>query len=573
MPSAAETCLLRAQRQALLFSPNPTRRELLKLEPAWPTRTIRLRVHRNHAFEPVASVLAPYLAFAGFDADVALGDYDDSLGFGLTGPADVEVVWLDFARYSNFGEHGELAPWVADRLAALRAQSAAPILVADCADDTDAARAFNAALRTHAEQLAAVYVCDQASIRAELGAAYVDERMATTVGTRLSNAACIRTARLLGCSWLPGALLPRLKALVLDLDNTLYDGVLGEDGVAGVRLTEAHAALQRRIVELGAEGLFLAVCSRNEAADVRELFAARADFPLRPEHLLAMEVSWGAKSDGLRRIAESLRIGTDALLFVDDNPGELAAVASELPDVKSLYAGPRAQDALDALNFYPGIHRFRADETDALRARDLEATRQRANLAAEAEDPDSYLRSLDIRLQVTRDSRAELDRLASLSVKTNQFNLSLRRLSPTEVERFITAPDHSAVSVRLSDRLSDSGIIGAMFTRREGDTVFVDELCISCRALGRRLEDVMVAEAVRSAADGADVRQVCFRPVEGPRNQPALAWLTQFAGDSAAAGPDGWVAVPWDAEAFARMAARAPVTIAHTDDNTAQVPA
>lgn len=568
MTSAAEIALSRAEWQAVLFAATPPRRELLKLQPTWPTRTVRVRVHRNHAFEPVASVLAPYLAFAGLAAEYAYSDYDDSLAFATPGEAAVEVVWLDYGRYGAVAADGPaLARWVAGRLGALRATSAAPVLVPDSAEDTDAARAFNAELRTLAAALPAVYVCDQAAIRAELGAGYVDERMAVTVGTRLSNAACIRTARQLGSAWLPGALLPRLKALVLDLDNTLYEGVLGEDGAAGVRLTEAHAALQRRVVELGSEGLFLAVCSRNELADVQALFAARPDFPLRPEHLSAMEVSWDHKSAGLRRIADVLRIGTDALLFVDDNPGELAAVATALPDVRPLYAGPRAEDAIAALAHYPGLHRWRADETDALRARDLEASRQRASLEAEAGDPEAYLRSLDVRLRFARDERAELERLAALSTKTNQFNLSLGRLSPTDVERFITAPDRSAVSIRLTDRLSDSGIVGAAFLRREGDAVLVEELCISCRALGRRLEDVMVAEAIRCAtADGAPPREVRFRRAAGPRNRPALDWLAGFARDASAADetPD-YVAVSWDDAAYARLVAAAPVTIERTD--------
>jgi FkbH-like protein len=558
--SAAEAGLRRAEWQAVIFGPRPTRRELLSLSPTWPTRAVRLRVHRNHAFEPVVSVLTPYLAFAGLAADVAYSDYDDSLTFATSGDADVEIVWLDFGRYAAMSGD-ELAAWVVGRLAALRALSPAPILLPDAADDTDVARAFNAEVRERAAAVPGVYVCDQAAIRAELGAAYFDDRAATAVGTRLSNAACVRTARAVGASWVPGALLPRLKALVLDLDNTLYEGVLGEDGPDGVRLTPAHAALQRRAVELGEQGIFLAVCSRNERVDVEALFAARPDFPLRPEHLSVMEISWAPKSTALQRIADALRIGTDALLFVDDNPGELAAVATELPAVKTLFAGPRAEDALAALAWYPGLHRWRVDEADALRARDLAAAKARAETAAQATDPDAYLRSLGARLEFARDVRGELDRLASLSAKTNQFNLSLRRLSPSDVDRFMSAPDHGVVSIRLRDRLSDSGIIGAVFTRRDGDALHVEELCISCRALGRDLEDVMVGAAVQAAtADAEAPRAVVFHPVEGPRNRPALDWLARFA-EGAAPDDAGRVTVAWEAETFGRLAARAPVTL------------
>jgi FkbH-like protein len=557
--------MARAEWQAVLFASAPSRRDLLKLHPIWETRELHVRVHRNHAFEPVASVAVPYLAFAGYTPTFTYSGYDDSLAFNTPGAADVELLWLDFTRYRTQGLIDGLAAWVGQRLATLRAQSDAPILVPDFAEDSDAARAFNSELREIAAGLPAVYVCDQAQVRAELGERYIDDRAAAVAGTRMSNAACVRSARLLGSRWLPAAVAPRLKAIVLDLDNTLYEGVLGEDGSAGVRLTEGHAALQRKLVDLGREGLFLAVCSRNEPADVHELFAARADFPLRPEHLATMQVSWAPKAAGLRQIAEALRIGVDAILFVDDNPGELAAVTSELPGVATLYAGPRAEDTLRALDFFPGLHRWRADETDALRARDLAAARIREEAAAGASDPDEYLRSLAVRLRFTRDAQAELERLASLSNKTNQFNLSLRRLSVAETARFMEAPDHAAISVRLSDRLSDSGIIGAVFTRVEGDTVLVEDLCISCRALGRNLEDVIVTEAIRCATAGSDVRRVRFRPVDGPRNQPALEWLARFTDGAATPDESGWVSIPWDPVASEQLVARVPVMIERDD--------
>lgn len=327
-------------------------------------------------------------------------------------------------------------------------------------------------------------------------------------------------------------------------------------------------------MELGREGIFLALCSRNELADVRDLFVERPDFALRPERLSAMEISWDPKSTALRRFADALHIGTDALLFVDDNPGELAAVASELPEVKPLYAGPHAEDALHALTFYPGLHRWRADEVDALHANDLEATKIRAWGAEDASDPNAYLRSLDVRLRFTCGARGELDRLAALSAKNNQFNLSIRRLSPVDVERFMTAPDRSAVSIRLSERLSDSGIVGAVFTHRCEDTIFIDDLCISCRALGRKLEDVMVAGAVRCAtAGGGDFRFLRLQPMNGPRNGPALEWLakltTEFGPVTSTMDGDCWVTVPWETDAFAQLIAGAPITIESEDSRRA----
>jgi len=561
----AEVCLARAEWQRVLFAPAPRRHEILKLRPTWPLRNVRLRVHRNHGFEPVASVLEKYLAYTGLAVEVAYSAYDDSLSLSTPGPADVELIWLDFSRLVAIGGAEELAAWALERIEALRGKSPAPILFTDAAGDLDRAAEFNAQLRELTGNLPGVHICDLGQLHAQLGPAFFDERTLATSGTRMSNAACVQAARWLGSRWLPAAVAPRIKALALDLDNTLYEGVLGEDGPEGVRLTDAHAALQRRVVELGAEGIFLALCSRNEPADVERLLAVRTDFPLRPEHLAATEVSWGPKADAVRRIADKLRIGTDAILFVDDNPGELAAVASAIP-VSTLYAGPTGADSVAALNWYPRLFRWRADETDALRTGDLTASRVREDLAAKAPDKAAYMRSLGVRLQFSRNVQGELERLSALSNKTNQFNLSLSRCSPVDLAQLLAEPGNSAIAIRLSDRLSDSGIIGTMLTRRDGAALIVEDFCISCRALGRDLEDVMALEAIRAATDGLDgIRHVRFHPAVGPRNQPARDWLDGFAGETGRSDPQGWVTVNWDRSAADDLVERMPVIVEHRD--------
>lgn len=566
--SAADACLARAEWQRVLFAPSPRRLELLKLRPSWPLQSLRLRVHRNHGFEPVASVLATYLAFAGFKLEATYSAYDDSVSLATAGDTDAELIWLDYSRLAAMGAAEELASWISSRVEALRSTSRAPILLADAAGDIERAGEFNAEIRRLTAGIPDVYVCDLAQVHAQLGPAFFDDRALASSGTRMSNLACVHTARLLGTRWLPAAVAPRIKALVLDLDNSLYEGVLGEDGPEGVRLTAAHAVLQQRIVELGKEGVFLAICSRNEPSDVETLFAMRSDLPLRLEHLSASEVSWAPKAEAIRRIAENLRIGTDALLFVDDNPGELAAVASEVEEIHTLYAGPTAEDSVAALTWYPRLFRWREDEADTLRAHDLGTSREREKLAAAIPDKAAYMRSLAVRLRFSRNVGQELDRLASLSIKTNQFNLSMRRYSLADVARFASEPESSAIAIRLSDRLSDSGIIGVMLTRQDGDALLVEEFCISCRALGRDLEDVMALEAIRSASNALEgIRRLMFRPVVGPRNQPARDWLARFGGE-VEPDPTGWVTLEWNRSAADELVAGTPVIIEHLESQS-----
>jgi FkbH-like protein len=563
--SHAEVCLARAEWQRVLFAPAPRRLGILKLRPSWPLQSLRLRIHRNHSFEPVASVLANYLAYAGFSLDVAYSAYDDSLSFGTPGHADAELIWLDYSRLLGIGTGETLALWAMDRVEALRSKSNAPILVADAPGDIEQAPELNAQLQRLAEQMPDVHICEIGQIHAQLGPAYFDDRALASTGTRMSNAACVQAARMFGSRWLPASVAPRIKALVLDLDNTLYEGVLGEDGPDGVRLGSDHLSLQQRVVELAEEGIFVALCSRNDPADVERLFAARSDFPLRLHHVAASQISWAPKGESLRRIAKELRIGTDAILFVDDNPGELASVASAVPDVHTLYAGPTGGHTFAGLTWYPRLFRWRADETDSLRTNDLSISRMREGLAAKTTDKVEYMRSLAVRLQFTRNVRQELERLSSLSNKTNQFNLSLRRFSLAELARFVAAPEISMIGVRLSDRLSDSGIIGAMITRQDGAALIIEDFCISCRALGRNLEDVIAIAAIKTAATGSDdIECLKFCPAVGPRNQPARDWLASFA--ATGGGPldaEGWVTVPWDSRRAEDLASSTPVIIEH----------
>ena len=319
------------------------------------------------------------------------------------------------------------------------------------------------------------------------------------------------------------------KAIAVDLDGTLYAGTLGEDGPAGVELTEGHRVLQHRLVGFRNEGMLLALVSRNEPADVEALFAERDDFPLRLSDFSAIEVSWDDKSIAVGRVASALRIGCDSIVFVDDNPGELAGVGASLP-VITVHAGADATQTASALEHVAGIFRWRTSVEDRLRADDLRASEVRAQIGQAASSPDDYLRSLQVQLDLLVGPRQQVARLAELSAKTNQFNLSLRRMNEAEIARRVIDAPSNVVAIRLADRLSDSGIVGMIVGSRVGRALHIDELCVSCRALGRRLEDSMLTKAVLVMAGQPAPETVIFAVRKGPRNAPARNWLAQYAG-------------------------------------------
>jgi FkbH-like protein len=553
-----ESWLARAEWQPVLFAPLPRRLDLLKLQARWACAPFRLRVHRNQAFEFVASVLGPFLAFGGRRAEIAYSDYDDSLALHADGPADVELVWVDFSRYRERLAPAELVSWLGERVGELRRRSDAPILIADAPALDGTAAEVNEGLRRLAADAPGVRIVPLSDAVAGLGAAALDARAARIAGMPLSDAACVLAARLLGLVSLPAALVPRLKAIVLDLDNTLYAGVLGEDGPARLTLSPAHLELHRRLLRLREEGVFLAIASRNVEADVLRLFAERADMPLRLEHFSARSIAFREKASGVREVCDALRISPDAVLFVDDNPGEIAAVVAQLPAVRVLHAAD-AELAARALDLYPGLHGHRGRD-DALRVADLAAAEERARAAGAAQSAEEYLRSLEVVLTFATDRAEHVARMAELSGKTNQFNTAFCRFSEAQVAKRLADPLCRTVSVALRDRLSDSGIVCVLFLRLEGDTLVADEIVISCRALGRNIEHAMVTEALRHVLRELPARAIRFRFAEGPRNQPARAFLAEYAGRPL--DGDG-VALAWDDARAARLLAGFPISIVH----------
>jgi predicted enzyme involved in methoxymalonyl-ACP biosynthesis len=222
-------------------------------------------------------VAAPYLAFAGFEVNWMYGGYDDSLAFSETGDADVELVWLDYSRFPKLSSE-ELVTWLTSRVTDLRSRTRSPILINnDIREDSH----LNTPLLEAIEPVAGVHICNLSTIGEETEEPLFDARNQRVAGLPYSNVASVLLGRQLGSRWLPGVLSSGIKAIVVDLDQTLYEGVLGEDGSTGLRLSDAHLQLQRTLLNYRDRGIFLAICSRNEPEDVWAMFSQRPILILR----------------------------------------------------------------------------------------------------------------------------------------------------------------------------------------------------------------------------------------------------------------------------------------------------
>lgn len=558
--NAIEIALLKSEQQSIIFGDQPRRMDIAGLAQPWPKQQVAVAVHRNEPVEYVLAVLPPFAGYADIDPQVWIGDYDDSLSFAAEASwrdAGLHLVWLDFSRFQALSPE-DLAGWLGGRLAWLRGRIRAPVLVADAVliDDRVRQDAINSALQRVVGEQAGIRLLPRSEISAAMGAAYWNLRMKGVGATAISDKANVQHARQVGLDWLPAAIKPRLKAIVLDADNTLYEGVIGEDGAAGVVLTPGHKALQEKLVALRESGLLLALVSRNEPDDVEELFRVRDDFPLKREHFSAFNAGWIPKSRMIAAAAAAFNFGVDAMLFLDDNVGEIAETSAECRGLKTLHAAS-ADMSLAALARYPGLRAWSADTMADLRADDIAARRQREELQKESIDPVAYLDSLKIELTYALNPSDRLSRLHEIANKTNQFVLSLARFGEAEVKQYVFEPDRACVAFALKDRLADAGNVGALYARREDGRIIVDELCVSCRALGRGVETMLIATAVNALLDRYGAEEAVFSYRTGPRNSPALDWLAGFA--NADLGEAGEVVLP---AAHLRQKAEHPAKIA-----------
>lgn len=288
------------------------------------------------------------------------------------------------------------------------------------------------------------------------------------------------------------------KVLCTDLDNTLWGGVLGEDGVDGIATGSAfpgncYLEYQRYLKQLSSRGILLAIVSKNNEADVREAFELRAaDLALRLDDFVARKIGWGEKPEAIRELAEELSLGLDSFVFVDDNPVECEAIRQRLPDV-AVVAAPVEEPwrLVEILSQEPFFDAAVVTDDDVNRLSEYKAQAQRTELASSAGSRDEFLASLGIVCTFQSALQAPLSRAIQLLAKTNQFNLTTRRRSAAEVEEF--AANGQAVVVRVRDRFGDAGVVGLALARNQGESCYIDSLLLSCRVIGRGIETALLA--------------------------------------------------------------------------------
>jgi FkbH-like protein len=329
------------------------------------------------------------------------------------------------------------------------------------------------------------------------------------------------------------------KVLALDADNTLWGGVVGEDGLTGLQLGDDAAGrgfrtLQAEILALKQRGVLLVLISKNAEADVWNVIDHHPRMLLRRNDFAAARINWQPKSENLRALAAELNLGLDAFVLLDDNPAERLEVAAHCPGVTvvPLPAHPeRYAEILSRLWCFDGAGETREDQ---IRNAFAQQENQRQQLQQSAGELESYLCALELKVTLREARDEDLPRISQLLLKTNQFNLSLKRRTLPETRALL--PEYDIWVLSVSDRFGDYGMVGVCITCPENGSWLLDTFLMSCRALGRGAETAFL-HGIAQKARLAGATSLRGEFVLGPRNQPIAQFLVKYG---FSAGQDGW---------------------------------
>ena len=295
------------------------------------------------------------------------------------------------------------------------------------------------------------------------------------------------------------------KCLVLDCDNTLWQGILGEDGFDGIKMGDSYPGscfreLQGAVLELFYRGIIIALCSKNNEADVLEVLDTHPEILLRRKHIAASRINWRNKVENIRELAQELNIGLESMVFLDDSPFEVNMVREHLPEVHAILFSQELWLSARETLFSPGL--FDApilSVEDRQRGNMYRADAQRTQLKSVSMDLESYYRSLEMAITIAGADDFSIPRIAQQTQKTNQFNLTTQRYTEENIRQMAASRDYSVLCLSLSDKFGDLGLVGSCILRYEQDKAIFDTFLLSCRALGRRVEEVFLHYALATA--------------------------------------------------------------------------
>jgi FkbH-like protein len=516
----------------------------------------RCAILRSFTVEPIVPILKACAFHWGVDLAVQVGEFNTYAQELLDGASDLYAFHPDTVILAVQGRdivpelaqnssHAEIVDRTTAQLEswmrAFREHTAANLIVhtLECPafacqgvydsqleeNQAWAIQQINRNVRKLAAEHRGIYILDYDALVARHGREqWGDERKWLAVRLPISAANLVHMAQ----EWMKflAPLTGRVaKCVVMDLDNTLWGGIIGEDGMAGIQVGPeypgaAYQALQRALGDLSRRGILLAVASKNNPQDALEVLRDHPGMLLRPEHFAALRINWNDKAQNLRDIARELNIGLDAIAFLDDNPVERQQVREALPEAMVIELPADPLQYARAVRDCPVFERLALSAEDRQRGHYYAAERQRATLEKSGRSREDFYRSLAQEAEIAPVNALTLARVAQLTQKTNQFNLTTRRYTEQQIAEMAKRPGWRVLSIQVRDRYADNGLVGVAIVHDQGEVSEIDTFLLSCRVIGRTVETALLATLAEEArVRGARRLEGWFLPTK--KNAPA----------------------------------------------------
>jgi FkbH-like protein len=323
-------------------------------------------------------------------------------------------------------------------------------------------------------------------------------------------------------------LVPSYKAIVLDCDQTLWRGVLGEDGAHAITIDPPYKYLQEYMVAQYEAGMLICLCSKNNENDVIEAFKQRADMPLRLDHIIAHRINWKSKSQNIISLAEELQLGLESFIFIDDNPIECAELRAYCPEVLTLQLPEEPEKIPVFLQHVWPFDHVKITSEDRQRSllykENISRTRFQEGFLSFTE----FIKELSLKITISETQPAHIQRVAQLTQRTNQFNCTTKRRSEAEIEQLCLSADYSSFIVNMTDRFGDYGLVGVCIFKVADKDIIVDTFLLSCRALGRGVEHAMLSHLGQTALR-MNRNNIIVPYYQTAKNKPAYDFLVSFS--------------------------------------------
>lgn len=321
------------------------------------------------------------------------------------------------------------------------------------------------------------------------------------------------------------------KCIVLDLDNTLWGGIVGEDGLDGIKLSltspgASFIAFQQALLDLYNRGIVLTINSRNNFEDAIKVIRSHPNMILKEHHFAAMRINWNDKTDNIIDLAKELNIGLDSMVFFDDDSTNRASVRAMLPEVETPELPTNPANYTRFLISLPYFKSITITDEDKMRGNLYVTERLRKEAEKSFVDKNKFLKDLDLELQIFIDDPSSVTRLAQLTEKTNQFNINKHPMTEEEIIELINSPKHKVFYGRATDRFGDHGIINFAVAENKGNLWNIDDFLMSCRVIGRGIEEAFLA-SIGQVIKTSGAKQLSIKFVPTEKNKPAEEFVNK----------------------------------------------